>query len=187
MSDDPTMTDQSADRHAAMAKRRAMGPSRGRPATPPEPPPEDPEFIGARRVSRRNGRGGNFDLPQKFRDANPNRDFEWKTVSVYREPIEASYMIDVSEAGWKPVPFEIGMKFGLMPPGYNGTTIEREGQRLYWRPMWLTQEARDEDEELATKQLNDKLGQQAATPVGHARRTYQEMSMDLLAPVERNV
>jgi len=106
------------------------------------------------RVSREARQTGTFDIPHRHRK--PGRDYEWKVITVYAEPVDSSVITEAHEGGWRPE--RSGDWPGLMPPGTPATaTIDRLGQRLYGRPMTLTMEARDEDYRAAEQQKRDRI------------------------------
>lgn len=113
------------------------------------------------RRSRKAGGGNPFEIPEKLKK--PGWDYEWKTVKVMGELVDDSDLADIHEQGWRPVPAE-QMK-ELLAPGSTAKTIDRRGQRLFMRPMHLTEEARREDREIAETQKYDKLRAASAIPI----------------------
>lgn len=157
-------------RGARVAKKAA--PSRGgRPATGQlAAAATDGEEIGAgiTRRSRRDGGTGNFDIPPHMKK--PGWDYEWKTISVLGQPVDGAELMQVNEGGWRPTSAKD--MAGLCPPGWKKTTIERYGMMLFMRPMRLTQEARQEDLDIAERQKSDKLrGAMVAGPDEDSRLT----------------
>ena len=112
-----------------------------------------------RRVKRNERDMGWADLPEEHKK--PGWDYEWKTIRVFNEPVDSGIMQVVRGAGWAaekakdwPTKVEPGS-----PPD---SPVESNGQRLYGRPMYLTNEARQEDLNEAYRQQRDKM-QSAAT------------------------
>lgn len=93
--------------------------------------------------------------------------YEWKmnTVMGAEQP---AYQVQLAQAGWDPVPASRHLE--LMPIGWNGNTIDRNGMRLYERPEVITRESRERDASLANKQLRDKEQQLAGAPPGTFER-----------------
>lgn len=109
---------------------------------------------------------GIFEVPSRYRKR--DWDYQWATVKVLNEPVDAAVHADMKDAGWRPVqPAEMP---DMMPPGWEGKTIERGGQILYKRPAYLSQEARDEMKVRADQQLRDKFAAAQMTPAGTAPR-----------------
>lgn len=95
--------------------------------------------------------------------------YEWKAVFILNEP-NPSYEIELHNQGWTPVPRT--RHPDMMPPGWKGNTIERGGQRLYERPMRLTNEARLEDTARARGAVRARLEQIGHTPPGSMTRNH---------------
>ena len=133
---------------------------------------------------------GIFEVPERYRKA--GWDYQWATVKVLNEPVDAAVHADMKDAGWRPVtPVEAP---DMMPPGWEGKTIERGGQILYKRPAYLSQEARDELKTKADQQLRDKFAAAQMTPAGTAprhlkdvRTSVEELPADLRAQIAGEV
>lgn len=80
-------------------------------------------------------------------------DYQWNTYSVVGQQAVDSQIL-MAENGWRPVPAQrhAGM---FMPEGHKGEVL-RGGMRLEERPMALTREAREEDNQRATGQVRDQ-------------------------------
>lgn len=99
-----------------------------------------------------------FDIPEQGKL--PGWDYEWKTVTVNNQPIDASEATNYHRNGWRLVP---ASHFpSLTAPGWPHPYIENWGQRLMMRPMRLTEEARKESQEMAFAQKQARLEQQFA-------------------------
>ena len=92
-------------------------------------------------------------------------DYQWWPVSILGEAVGGGDMLAVHEGGWRPVrPSDMPE---MRAPGETGDVIDRHGQRLFQRPMHLTQEARKEDHEAAEQQRRDRIeGALAGRPTG---------------------
>lgn len=169
MTDEPEIQSPRVARKAG--KRTPPAPSRGRPAAGPVAQAASGEGDSTKQLtrrSRRDGSGSDFEIPAHLKK--PGWDYEYKTIAVMGQPVDAAEMQRVYEGGWRPVNSKDMPQ--LCPPGWKKPTIERYGQMLFTRPMRLTQEARQEDIELADKQKNDKLkGAMVAGPTEDSRLT----------------
>ena len=111
------------------------------------------------RVRREDRQANSFDLPSHRKKR--GWDYEWKTCRVLNQPVDASDFQEIRRAGWRPE--KAGDWPELSEPGMAADApVEMRGQRLYGRPMHLTQEARQEDMEYAVRQQRDRT-QAAAT------------------------
>lgn len=105
------------------------------------------------RVRRDERDSGWADLPNHRKK--PGWDYQWVTIRVYNEPVDAGDMLVTRNAGWRA---ERAVDWPeLCEPGTpDDAAIERRGQRLYARPQRLTDEARQEDLNAAYQQQRDK-------------------------------
>jgi hypothetical protein len=62
----------------------------------------------------------------------------------------------------------------MMPSGWPGNTIERDGMVLMERPSEVVEEARRRHDYLARKQVRDKEAQIAGTPDGTLTRDHAQ-------------
>lgn len=112
---------------------------------------EAPERIT--RVSRSQRTEGMLQVPQHMKK--PGWDYQYWETTILNQPVDGSRMAEIHAGGWRPVPSrEMPL---LLPPGYTGEYIESYGQRLYMRPLRLSQEARDEDYQAAEQQKRDRV------------------------------
>jgi hypothetical protein len=93
----------------------------------------------------------------------PGWSYEWRVHSVFGK-VDTSYQIELAQKGWQPVPASRHPQ--LMPAGYGGGTIDREGQVLMERPLEITEEAKARERGKARKQMRDKEEQLAGAPPG---------------------
>jgi hypothetical protein len=94
-------------------------------------------------------------------------DYQWKMRTVmgmeYPERIREQH-----EQGWTPVPLSRHPE--MMPPGWTGATIERDGQALMERPMIFTEEARAREGRDARMNIRSKEEQLGSARSGHFDR-----------------
>lgn len=150
----------------------APQPTRGRPADPAQAAPAADLPVDSEtgevftRRSRMSGGMNQFDVPLDLQDTGWT--YEFKTTTVMNQPVEASYSMAAHEGGWRPVEAK-GKWLRMCPPGYTGRTIERDGQILMTRPKHLDTEARQEELDIANKQLTDRIQASLATPDGQPK------------------
>lgn len=124
-------------------------------ATTPAAPTDEVEEIEPQltRRSRTLGGDNSFDVPEKFKK--PGWDYEFKTIRIIGADVDGYELASYHQQGWRAAkPSDMP---GMMPPGSTEKTIDRLGQRLFMRPMYLTDQARAEDYQIAERQRSDKL------------------------------
>jgi hypothetical protein len=89
--------------------------------------------------------------------------YEWKVMTVLGAK-NAANEIATARGGWEPVPASRHPE--LMPKGWTGTCIERDGQMLMERPKEITDEANDREKLKARNQVRDKEQQIMHSPAG---------------------
>lgn len=94
--------------------------------------------------------------------------YEWKRVAV-KGRAESSHQVNLRENGWTPVPTSRHPE--LMPDGHTGP-IQKDEMLLMERPSYLTEEARQEDYELARDQVRIKEAAIRDTPAGTFSRDH---------------
>lgn len=96
---------------------------------------------------------GMLDVPKHLKK--PGWDYQWITLRVLNQEVDASRLRDFREGGWRPVLARDmpDLADDNAPPD---SPIESEGLRLMLRPMSLTMEARQEDMVYAQEQQRDK-------------------------------
>ena len=119
----------------------------------------DDEF-NIRRRPRGERSVNSFDIPPRFK--RPGWDYQYITIRVLNEPVDASRIWTYQEdGGWRPV--RVKDMLGYMDPSIPGDQfIEKDGQRLMTRPMHLTLQARQEDLEYAQEQRIDRMAAEAS-------------------------
>lgn len=110
---------------------------------------------------------------------------EWKRKSVLGKMEEADYEMDLSDAGWKrATPKQFPM---LVPPDFQGNTVERGGMVLMIRPKHMKDEALKLDKEEALDQVRDKLSELGGTGVGELPRKVQTFHREYDRPSGRMI
>ena len=134
---------------------------------------EDPRTRAARRAAElRDHVGGEMDEGKdKFwvdpAIIPPGWDYNWKRNMVMGKP-DPAYEVELMRRGWEPVPASRHPE--MMPHGYRGNTIEREGQILMERPLEISEEVRKNDLRAARNQVRQKEAQLNASPDGQFAR-----------------
>lgn len=143
--------------------------------TPPAPQgvqaapvdPNDP-MERARRRAAELREHSNFDPgSDKFAyDASivpPGWSYEWKrqTVMGAQDP---GYQVSLAQRGWEAVPADRHPE--MMPLGYQGGTIDRDGLRLMERPAVITEEARERERRDAREQVRGNEEKVTGQPAG---------------------
>lgn len=96
---------------------------------------------------------------------------QWIVHTVLGKPVEPYEIQRFTMNGWTPFPLDLYPS--LMPDGYKGTGVERNGQMLYIRRKELSDEARREETLAARGQLSSRLQENglASLPNSSAPRT----------------
>lgn len=132
--------------------RSAPEPQMAERATTAREPTSGQEVVTRRKRDER--QTSTFDLPARYKKQ--GRDYEYKTIRVLAQPVDAGEIQDHREAGWRPEQARDWPT--LCEPGTPpDAPIERGGMRLYGRPISLTQEAKSEDYHAATSQQRDRM------------------------------
>jgi hypothetical protein len=188
----PVRRTMSEEHKARMAAgRAAKAQSRARPASRPEPSPlpkERPQgFAGDQSLEdiidalgtgehltreRRGDGGGGLDVPLQGR--REGWDYQWWATHVVGQEVDPSYTVEITRGSWFPVPASHFPQ--LCPPGWSRPTIDRQGLRLYMRPMRLTKEAQAEANRFAYEQKQARLqaAQAGETGSDYAKRVQLE-------------
>jgi hypothetical protein len=93
--------------------------------------------------------------------------YEWRRNSVLGKD-DPSYQVTLAQKGWEPVPAD--RHPAMMPKGFKGNTIEREGMILMERPLVITQAASEREYRNARAQVGAKEAQLSGVPSGTAPR-----------------
>jgi hypothetical protein len=160
---DDTLTLRSKQPHAPLPTPAA--PAATEEAAPPDP--NDP-MERARRRAAELREHGSFDAgSDKFHyDLSivpPGWTYEWKRFTVYGAQ-DPSYQVGLAQRGWEAVPASRHPE--LMPLGYSGATIDRDGQRLMERPAVITDDAREMERREARELVRGKEEQVTGNPAG---------------------
>jgi hypothetical protein len=89
--------------------------------------------------------------------------YEWKNHTIFGKS-DPTYDVALARKGWDPVPAARHPE--LMPLGYKGNTILRDGQILMERPTEIVKESKDRDYRNAIGQVRGKEAQLAGAPQG---------------------
>jgi hypothetical protein len=136
---------------------------------PDEPPsPDDPRTRAARRAAELREHRGMWDEGQDSFAIDPRIipdgwSYEWKVMTVLGAK-NAANEIATARGGWEPVPASRHPE--LMPKGWSGVTIERDGMILCERPKEITDEAVMREKLKARNQVRDKEQQIQMSPAG---------------------
>jgi hypothetical protein len=93
--------------------------------------------------------------------------YEYRMLTVLGRE-DPSYQVELAYAGWEPVPASRHPE--LMPKGYTGQTIDKDGMRLMERPLVITEAARKRDHSTAIQQVKDKEAQLSGSKTGEFER-----------------
>lgn len=158
-------------------------------AAPPAPEPmasaplteEDPRVRAARRTAELLGHGslddGDSEKSQFDIDVSIIPDgwtYEWKRVSVLGKE-DPSYQVKLQSQGWESVPAYRHRE--LMPKGYEGGSIDKDGQRLMERPAEITKMSVDREYRKARQQIGQKEQQINGPQPGQAPRDNKGRSL----------
>ena len=129
---------------------------------------DDPKAHAARRAAELREHGGALDdETDKFffdRAIIPDGwDYEWKAWTVLGKE-DPGYQVTLAQRGWEAVPAYRHPE--MMPTGYKGATIDREGQRLMERPLEITNESKARELRKARSQVQQKEAQIKGAPAG---------------------
>lgn len=153
--------------HAPLPERQT-GPA---PTVVIDDPPfdeDDPRTRAKRRADELRAHRGNMDegVDKFYIDPRAIPDgwsYEWKTLTVYGKD-NPSYQVSLARAGWEPVPAHRHPE--MMPEGWQGESIERDGQILMERPLEITNEAKANELRKARNQVRQKEAQLNGQPAG---------------------
>lgn len=98
--------------------------------------------------------------------------YEFKRHTVYNKP-DPAYDINLARTGWTPVP--LSRHPNEMPPGWAGSTIERDGMILMERPRVVTEQFENIERRKARDQVRAKEAQLGAAPEGQFGRDHAEI------------
>lgn len=85
---------------------------------------------------------------------------EYKRHSILLQPEKVSNIIHLQQQHWQYVSIKAMPQFAeLMPMGYSGDTIERDGVILMIRETYLCEEAHQDDYDKAREQVDQKTKQ----------------------------
>ena len=135
-------------------------------------PRDDPRARAAQRAAELRLHASNdTDTPDKY--AIPSGEipegwcYEWKRQSVYGKE-DPSYQVAQAQAGWEPV--DPKRHPALMPRGYAGHTIERDGMVLMERPQEITDDFNRRLLRESAKQMREQEERVGSAPQGQLQR-----------------
>jgi hypothetical protein len=139
-------------------------------ATPEED--ADPRARAAKRLAQLQGNWGG-DMPPDTDQADrfyfdpaiipDGWSYEWKTFEIFGKQ-DPQYQVELSVGGWEAVPRKRHPE--LMPEGWQGATIDRQGMRLMERPMEITLHAKERELRKARMQVSNKEASLAGETAG---------------------
>lgn len=140
----------------AAAPNADRGPAHRAPATDARMPSHEPAHATPRvrtRQSHATAQANPFDIPQD--EIPEGSSYEWKRFSVTGQTADHDpfYLAGMRRQGWEPV--DPSRHPNWLPPGYDKPSIIRDGQILMERPKSLTDEARQEQKQLARQQMRE--------------------------------
>lgn len=190
---------QEARARRVLAKERAAERTMGQPSAfnkaPTLPPerhiPGNPELAALEAAVEHYGDGSaltresrvagtEFDVPKKGQRL--GWDYQWWPTHYMGQEIDPSFGVEIQRGGWIPVPASHFPQ--LCPRGWRRATIDRQGQRLFMRPMRLTEEAKAEQHQMAYEQKANRLAAAQAGDTGLARRVNADGSSAARIDVE---
>lgn len=151
-------------------------PAVARPPLRPEVREEDPREAAARRAAEIMGNIREIEAEtDKFYiplgEIPDGWDYNWKRKTIYNQE-DPAYQVALSRTGWEPVPAQRHPT--MMPVGWKGGTIERDGMILMQRPKEISDRMKMRDDRLARDQVRAKEAQLAAAPPGSMEREYSD-------------
>jgi hypothetical protein len=147
-----------------------------RPAMRPEMRDEDPRAMADRRAAEIMGHLGEIESGvDKFYiptgEVPDGWDYNWKRKTIYNQE-DPAYQVTLARGGWTAVPSN--RHPGMMPSGWKGQTIERDGMILMERPMAISDLVRQKDRRAARDQVRAKEQQLSAAPPGTMETEFSD-------------
>ena len=166
--------------HAPLPTGQAPAPAAPTASEPLQFAEEDPRARAARRAAElmdhgvidADGAQDKFYIDPKI--IPDGWSYEYRMYSVLGKE-DPSYGVTLAQKGWEPVPADRHPE--LMPMGFKGNTILREGMMLMERPLVITKAANDRELREARRQVGAKEAQLAGAPVGTAPRDNKGASL----------
>jgi hypothetical protein len=168
----------------ASAPNADRGPMHIAPGADAREPSHEPVHASPRvrtRQSHATARANPFDLPKD--EIPEGSSYEWKRFSVMGQSADHDpfYLSEMRRQGWEPV--DPRRHPNWVPPGYDKPTIIRDGLILMERPIELTNDARQEQKQMARAQMRE-----AQERLGLAPRDTMTRDFDGIRPrVERQI
>lgn len=123
------------------------------------------------RQSHATAQANPFDLPKD--EIPEGSSYEWKRFSVSGQSADHDpfYLASMRRQGWEPV--DPRRHPNWVPPGYDKTSIIRDGQILMERPIELTNEARQEQKQMARQQMREAQERLGLAPKDTMTRDFE--------------
>jgi hypothetical protein len=112
----------------------------------------------------------------------PGWSYEWKRQTVMGAS-DPGYQVSLAQRGWEAVPASRHPE--MMPLGYEGATIDRDGQRLMERPLVITEESRERERKDARDQVRGNEEKVTGQPAGDSS-PFERASSDKKFGVKRS-
>lgn len=131
-----------------------------------------PKVKKTRRVSQDDPALDEFYIPQELRDelTGQGLSFEWKRITYMGKEESPGYFMRLEQGGWEPLSLSSFPSFKkITPRQWVSDMLEAGGQRLYVRPLELTDEARQEDFDVAEAAVRNILPRLQDSPLAAGR------------------
>lgn len=139
------------------------------------PRPLSPKDAAAQRAEEilSSIRGEDLEGSDKFNAPKPPEGwtYEWKRWTILNEE-DPAYQVSLAQTGWAPVPLSRHKE--MMPRGFKGDTITREGMILMERPEQITDIFRHKDRKTARDQVVQKEAQLRGGALGRDGNMHLE-------------
>ncbi len=184
----PTDTAATATSAPSAAPNADRGPVHTAPATDAREPSHEPAHATPRvrtRQSHATATANPFDIPKD--EIPEGSSYEWKRFSVSGQSADHDpfYLASMRRQGWEPV--DPRRHPNWVPPGYDKPSIIRDGQILMERPVELTNEARQEQRQLARQQMREAQERLGMAPKDTMTRDFEGVRPRVEAQVMRPV
>lgn len=150
-----------------------------------EPAHDSPRVRTRTRQNAAQATSNPFDIP--LDEIPEGSSYEWKRFSVTGQSADHDpfYLAGMRRQGWEPV--DPRRHPNWVPPGYDKPTIIRDGQILMERPIELTNEARQEQKQLARQQMREAQERLGLAPKDTMTRDFDGVRPRLEQQVMRPV
>lgn len=168
----PKVTTAAEASPASPAPNADRSPVHNTAATDARPPSHEAAHASPRvrtRQSAATAQANPFDIPKD--EIPEGSSYEWKRYSVSGQSADHDpfYLASMRRQGWEPV--DPKRHPNWVPPGYDKPNIIRDGQILMERPIELTNEARQEQRQLARQQMREAQERLGMAPKVNGQET----------------